>query len=117
MSTFKIGKKGDRLALPPMLCLYNVYRTEPVTSLYSSSSHSRGTPLICKIKNRARALKCTNTVDTRTPHAEVNTCNTLIAVGIKELELENFGGSVGSLTRKLGNLEGKGLGKEDKFSL
>lgn len=36
----------------------------------------------------------------------MNTCNTLIDVGVKELELENFGGRMGSLG-KLGNLEGE----------
>lgn len=55
MSTFNIDRKDDRLALPPILYLYNVYKIEPVALFYSS--RSRGTPLICNIVKKDTHIK------------------------------------------------------------
>lgn len=52
-----------------------------------------------------------------TPHAELNTCTNLIAVGVKEPELEDFGANGNLDLSNWENWEGKGLWKEDEFSL
>lgn len=57
MSIVKIDRKDNRLALPPMLYIYSLHRIEPVTFLYSSSSHTRGIPLIYNIIKKETCVK------------------------------------------------------------